>query len=230
MRRREFTKLALAGAVGAVGAPAAVKARTALHENAAGNEAKRTKRIDVEHCCGLIIDVQDSFLSQLDGYRRTKILLSTKDFAHLLGLFKIPIVVTLEKPIDKNGASPQEISEELNDLSKTFEKAFFDLSREQPIREHIAGLNRRQVIVAGCETDVCVLQSCLGLLNLGYEVYMAENLLFTASPDVTAAIARMKAEGAIFISYKSLFYELTATVENETALMQSGPVTKDLSR
>lgn len=229
MRRREFTKLAFAGAVGAVGAPAVVKARTTIDETAT-NEVRRTKRIDVERCCGLIVDVQNSFLSQLDGYRRTKILWSTKDFAHLLGVFRIPLVVTLEKPIDKNGALPQEIDEELNDLSKTFEKAFFDLSREEPIRDHIAGLNRKQIILAGCETDVCVLQSCLGLLSLGYEVYMVENLLFTASPDVTAALARMKAEGAIFISYKSLFYELTATVDNETALMKSGPVTKDLPR
>jgi hypothetical protein len=40
----------------------------------------------------------------------------------------------------------------------------------------------------------------------------------------------MKAEGAIFVSYKSLFYELTATVENETTLQRSGPVAKDLPR
>jgi hypothetical protein len=229
MRRREFTKLAFAGAIGAVGAPAAVEARAPLDGDAA-NDVKRTKRIDVDQCCGVIIDVQDSFLSQLDGYRRTQILWSTKDFAHLLGLFDIPIVFTLEKPVDKNGALPPEINEELTGRSTTFEKAFFDLSREQPISDHIAGLDKKQVIIAGCETDVCVLQSCLGLLSLGYEVYMVENLLFTASPDVTAAIARMKAEGAIFVSYKSLFYELTATVENETTLQRSGPVAKDLPR
>ena len=50
-----------------------------------------------------------------------------------------------------------------------------------------------------------------------------ENLLFSASPDVAAAIARMKAEGAVFMSYKSLFYELAATVDNEKLLKMSGP-------
>jgi len=229
MRRRDFTRLAFAGAVGAVGAPAVVEARASFAGDAA-NAAKRTKRIDVDQCCGVVIDVQDSFLSQLDGYRRTKILWSTKDFAHLLGLFNIPIIATLEKPIDRNGGLPREIGEELKGLSRTFEKAFFDLSREAPISDHLAALNKKQVIIAGCETDVCVLQSCLGLLSLDYEVYMVENLLFTTSLDVTAAIARMKAEGAIFVSYKSLFYELTATVENETALQRSGPVAKDLPR
>ena len=67
--------------------------------------------------------------------------------------------------------------------------------------------------MAGCETDVCVLQSCLGLLNLGYEVYVVDELLFSSSDDVHSAIARMKAEGVVFLTYKTLFYELVECVE-----------------
>jgi nicotinamidase-related amidase len=174
------------------------------------------KRVDPDRCCGVIIDVQDYFLSQLDKHRRSKILSSTKGFVRLLGMFRIPVVATLEKPVEKNGALRQEIREELNDVSKTFEKAFFDLSREKAISDHIAGMNRNQIIIAGCETDVCVLQSCLGLLDQGYEVYLIEDLLFSASADVNAAIARMRSEGAILASYKTLHYELMASVEAAT--------------
>jgi nicotinamidase-related amidase len=67
--------------------------------------------------------------------------------------------------------------------------------------------------VAGCETDVCVLQSCLGLLDLGYEVYVVEELLFSSSHDVHSAIARMKGEGIVFMTYKTLYYELAERVE-----------------
>jgi nicotinamidase-related amidase len=228
MLRPDSTKLAFAGAVGAVATPTAARMRTTI-EPAATDEPRMAKRLDPDHCCGLIVDVQDYFLSQLDGHRRSQILMNTKDFARLLGLFRIPVVATLEKPVETNGAVPQQIGDELNDLSRTFEKTFFDLSREKPISDHITSLNRRQLVIAGCETDVCVLQSCLGLLSQGYEVYMVENLLFTASSDVTAAIARMKAEGAIFVSYKTLFYELTATVENEKILEMSGPLPKGLA-
>jgi nicotinamidase-related amidase len=182
------------------------------------------KRLDPDHCCGLIVDVQDYFLSQLDGDRRSQILTNTTEFARLLGLFRIPVVATLEKPVETNGALPPQIGEELNDLSKTFEKAFFDLSREQPISDHIASLNRRQIVIAGCETDVCVLQSCLGLLSQRYEVYVVENLIFSASSDASAAIARMQGEGAVIVSYKTLFYELAAKVGNETVRQMSGPI------
>ena len=93
-----------------------------------------------------------------------------------------------------------------------FEKDFFDLTKDKEIRDHIEHLNRKQVVLAGCETDVCVLQSCLGLLSLGYEVYVVEELLFSSSRNVEAAIERMQAAGAVFLSYKSLYYELLESV------------------
>ena len=67
--------------------------------------------------------------------------------------------------------------------------------------------------MAGCETDVCVLQSCLGLLNLGYEVFVVEELIFSSARNADAAVARMQAEGVIFTSYKTLYYELIEAVD-----------------
>jgi hypothetical protein len=57
---------------------------------------------------------------------------------------------------------------------------------------------------------------------------MVENLLFSASDAVNAALARMKAAGATFVTYKTLFYELTGSVDAEESIESAGPVTKDL--
>lgn len=229
MQRRAFTKLALTGMIGTFGLSRSSRAET-IEAAKPINQPRKAKRIDADGCVGVIIDVQESFLSKLDSYHRSKILWGTRDFAHLLTLFKIPIVATLEIPIDKNGALPPEIEEELKVESAIFEKAFFDLGEEKRITEHFARLKKRQVIIVGCETDVCVMQSCLGLLSLGYEVYLVENLLFGSSLDMAAAVTRMKGEGATFISYKSLFYELARSVEIEDSLEKYGPIQKDLTR
>jgi isochorismate hydrolase len=189
------------------------------------------KRIVADQCWGLIIDVQDFFLSHADERLRSKIKTNTKNFALLLGYFRVPIVITLERPVDEKGSLPKEI-EHASGAAKIFEKDFFDLTKEKDIANYIARLHRKQVIVAGCETDVCVLQSCLGLLGLGYEVYAVEDLLFSSSRTVDAAIARMKAEGVVFLSYKSLYYELVEAVEGarsrDQALAQFGPMPNDL--
>jgi hypothetical protein len=190
------------------------------------------KRIVFDRCFGAIIDVQGFFLSQLNKRLRSRIKTNTRSFASLLGYFRISIVVTHERPVDEKGTLPQEIRKRLGNRVSTFEKNFFDLTKEKKIRDHIRHLRKKQVIVTGCETDVCVLQSCLGLLNLGYEVYLVEELLFSSARNVDAAIARLKAEGAVFVSYKTLYYELIEAVEGNRhtreMLERFGPFPDDL--
>jgi Isochorismatase family len=191
------------------------------------------KRIVHDHCWGAIIDVQEFFLSQV-GNRlvRSRLETNTRNFACLLRYFRVPIVVTLERPIYRKGSLPKAIKGHLGDGAKLFEKDFFDLTKEKKIRDYLRRLKKKQVIVAGSETDVCVLQSCLGLLGLGYEVYVVEDLLFSSSRNVDSAIARMKAEGAVFLTYKTLYYELIEAVEGdrhtEKMLETFGPFPDDL--
>lgn len=176
------------------------------------------KRIAVGSCCGAIIDVQEFFLAQA-GSRpvRSRIEANTIHFARLLGYFRIPIVATLERPVVHKGQLPAALKHQLSGQAKIFEKDFFDLTKERKIRSHLERLKRKQVVVAGCETDVCVLQSCLGLLALGYDVYVVEDLLFSSSPEVESAIARMQEAGAVFLTYKTLYYELIEAVEGGQA-------------
>jgi nicotinamidase-related amidase len=194
--------------------------------------ASKTKRIAADACCGIIVDVQEFFLAQVDQSIRCRIKANTASFARLLSYFRIPMVVTLERPLDHKGSLPAELSRHLGNRAHTFEKDFFDLTKEPPIREHLARLGRKQIIAAGCETDVCVLQSCLALIDLGYQVYLVEDLLFTSSRDAGSAIARMAAAGAVFLSYKSLYYELTAAVDGgphaATLVGKFGPFPDDL--
>jgi nicotinamidase-related amidase len=192
----------------------------------------KAKRIIPEHCCAAAIDVQEFFLAQIDKRLRSRIEANASNLVRLLGHFKIPMIVTLERPVDHKGNLPPAIGRHLGHRTEIFEKDFFDLCREKTIRDHLASLKKKQVIVAGCETDVCILQSCLGLLNLGYEVYVMEELLFSSSRNVDAALARMKAAGAIFLTYKSLYYELVGSVDSgrhaEKRLKTFRPLPADL--
>jgi nicotinamidase-related amidase len=190
------------------------------------------RRIEVGLCCGVLIDVQKFFLAQLDKRHRARIVTNTANFVRLLDHFRIPLVVTLEIPLDRKGVLPPDIERRLGKRTAVFEKNFFDLGREKKIVAHLGRLKKKQAIVAGCETDVCVLQSCLGLIDLGYEVYVVEELVFSSSRYVEAAMARMRSAGATFVSYKTLYYELLESVdgsrhtgENLAAL---GPTAADL--
>jgi nicotinamidase-related amidase len=191
-----------------------------------------TKRIEPERCCGALIDFQRFFLAQVDKRQRSKLTTNAKNFVRLLAFFQIPLVVTLERPVQHKGTLPKEIAEHLGERAEIHEKDFFDLTREKTIARRLARLKKKQIIVAGCETDVCVLQSCLGLLRLGYEVFVVDELVFSSSRNVDAAIARMEAAGTVFLTYKTLFYELVERVEDsqrvEETMARLGPFPEDL--
>ena len=173
----------------------------------ADDKVTAVKRIDPARCSAVIVDLQGFFLSQIDPRLRARVKTNTANFARLVGAFGIPVVVTLERPVGIKGALPKEIARRLPTGAKTFEKDFFDLTKDAKIKSHLARLKHRQVIVAGCETDVCVMQSCLGLVALGYEVYVMEELIFSSAQDIDAALARMRDAGGVFLTYKMLYYD-----------------------
>src|SRR5215831_13592507 len=171
------------------------------------------RRVVADQCLGVIIDIKKIFLSQVELRLQSVLKNDITSFARLLGYFRVPLLVTLERPVEHKGKLPAEIRKHLSRSSRTFEKDCFDLTKEQEIREFVARSKKKQIIAVGCETDVCVLQSCLGLLGLGYETYIVEDLLFSSSSNVEASIARMQTDGAIFLTYKSLYYELVEAVD-----------------
>ena len=65
------------------------------------------KRIVADRCCGVIIDLQCFFLSQGDKRLSAKIKTNTGNLVRLLNYFQIPIVVTLERPVDFKGLSAE---------------------------------------------------------------------------------------------------------------------------
>ena len=65
-----------------------------------------------------------------------------------------------------------------------------------------------QVIVAGCEAHVCVLQTVLGLLGAGHRVVVAADAAGSRDPaDREAAIARARQHGAEIVTSEMVLFE-----------------------
>lgn len=192
------------------------------------------KRIVLNQSCGVIVDVQEFFLKQLDPKVREQVEVNTMGFAKLLKYLRMPVLATVERPLDEKGGVPGNIKRYLdsNENAEIFEKDFFDLTKHKDITGYLRSIKRKQVLVGGCETDVCVLQSSLGLIDLGYEVYLIEELLFSSSRNVTAAIERLRGEGAVMVSLKTVYYELLEAVESSPhrskITEKFGPLTLEL--
>ena len=94
-----------------------------------GGEMKPVKRIARDRCCGVLVDVQEFFLAQVDKRLRARLKTNTGHFVRLLDYFHIPLVVTLERPVEPRERLPRDIGRHLGERARHFRKGFF---RSQP--------------------------------------------------------------------------------------------------
>jgi nicotinamidase-related amidase len=159
----------------------------------------------------LLIDAQPAFWDAMDGPREP-VLVRIAHLLMLAGVLQLPLIATFEHPVDKKGTLPERLERVFPSHGQRHVKRAYNCCAEESIRAAIQELGVSQIAVAGSETDVCVLQSVMGLLSMGLHVFVLEDCLFSSEPHPGPALERMYRAGAIPCTYKSLFYELTQLV------------------
>ena len=160
----------------------------------------------------LLLDVQRDFVAGMHGDKE-QVLERIERLCMFADMTEIPVIATVERPVDKKGGVAERIQAVFPEGVQIFEKSTFSGYRDTAIREALEKLGRKHLAVAGAETDVCVLQSVLDLLDAGYSVSVVEDCVFSSEPDPGPALRRMEAAGATPTTFKTLAYEVTGTVD-----------------
>ena len=92
------------------------------------------------------------------------------------------------------------------------DKMHFGLAGEESILGSMHASKRNTAILVGLETDVCVCQSALGLLEQNYRVAVVADAVGSPGPDHAYGLQRMRAAGVVVVGLKGLFYEWMRTV------------------
>jgi nicotinamidase-related amidase len=124
----------------------------------------------------------------------------------------IPVVITEEDP-DQNGSTAAVVLERIPpDTPAPFRKSVFGLADVPEILRAIEVTGRRTAVLVGFETDVCVAQSALGLLDRGFRVVVVVDA--TGSPGETHrhGLRRMRDTGVTLAHAKGLYYEWVRTL------------------
>ncbi|RIX48398.1 MAG: hydrolase [Rhodocyclales bacterium GT-UBC] len=92
--------------------------------------------------------------------------------------------------------------------ARFFEKTHFACNAEPGVLELLGSVQRKQVILTGTEAHVCVLQTALGLLATGFEVYLVADATSSRAPqDRAAAIDRLRAAGVCIVTTEMVLFE-----------------------
>lgn len=169
------------------------------------------KLLDADDSVLIVIDVQDAFLNKLT-LPESELLLSRVCWLIKVAQWKqIPIVVTAEELEQQPLASM--LVQSLPAGTPIFDKVSFGLAYQPDILGAVEQAGRKTTVLIGLETDVCVAQSAIGLLDQGYRVAIVADATGSPAPGQELGLSRMQSAGALVVSTKSLFYEWLRTVE-----------------
>lgn len=169
-------------------------------------------KIQCDNSLLLIVDVQDAFSKAVLNMDR--IVHNCKILAQTASLLSLPTIVTEQYPRGL-GHTITELSEVMSNHI-TIEKTTFSCLGQPQVKEALTNSGRRQVIIAGVEAHVCVLQTVLDLLHDQYEVFViADAVSSRKKKDRKLAQSRMIQSGAVITSTEAVVMELIGGSKHE---------------
>ncbi len=167
----------------------------------------RSLQLDREKVVLIIIDVQEGLLKAMDrdvGKNLTRNLEILIAFAKDMG---IPILVTEQYPKGLGRTIP-EIRQALGPAVPV-EKVSFSCCKVAPFDESLKQTGRKQVILVGIETHVCVLQTAADLIEKGYEVdVVADAVCSRRKLDWETGLRWMEKNGAMISTTEIIAFQL----------------------
>ena len=176
-------------------------------------------RIPKEQTAAIIIDVQEKLYPVM--YRKLELRKNLVLLVEGLKLMDIPIQVTQQYTKGLGETIPV-VAKSIGNF-KHFEKLSFSCCGDAEFSRYVEKSGKKYFIIAGVETHVCVLQTVLDLLAIGFTPILVADCVTSRSKfDKEIAIKRMIHAGAIVTTVESLLFELCGVAGT--------PVFKSLSK
>ena len=163
----------------------------------------------VDHQTGLLLGVQD--LDQ-DMVRR-----NAATLARTAKMFNMPVILTSSAEDGPNGPLIPQVTKELPDVKVIQRTGEIDAFDYPEFAEDVKATGRKNLIIAGISTDVCLTFAALSAVERGYNVHALIDASGTWNDTAQAtSIARMSAAGVTMNSTVAITAELQRDWKNPT--------------
>lgn len=160
----------------------------------------------------VVIDVQERLAAVMS--RREQVLRAATFLCQVAGITGVDVIATRQYPtglgdIEPRIAAALEAVETVGARVASADKVAFDCFREPAFCDALVATGRRQLLLVGMESHICVTQTALSALARGYDVHVAVDGC-CAREDAAHAVAmeRLRAAGVVVTVAESAAYEL----------------------
>ncbi|MCG3127015.1 MAG: hypothetical protein CHACPFDD_01871 [Phycisphaerae bacterium] len=171
--------------------------------------ANSRARLSTDQAVLLLVDHQTGLLSLVQDYGPDEFKNNVLALAATGKLFKLPTILTTSAEAGPNGPLLPDLRQMFPDAPYIARPGQINAWDNEDFVKAVKATGRKQIIIAGVVTDVCVAFPVLSALDEGFEVFVVADASGTFNPAVRdAAITRMAHAGAIITNWFAVACEL----------------------
>ena len=157
----------------------------------------------------LVVDVQERFLSPI--FESERVEARCKFMAEIAHLFGVPVIATEQYPERMGGI----VESLLPYVGNPRRKMEFSAYQEEEFMNLIRATGRKQIVVVGIETHICVSQTCHDLHAAGYEVVVCPDAVSARTQDRhKLGMERIRDAGIVPCHTEAVAYEWCKSADN----------------
>ena len=160
---------------------------------------------EIENTLLILIDIQGKLASLMHNkdnlYKNLEIIVKS------MNILAVPII-WMEQVPDKLGPTIQQVADNLPDL-EPIPKYTFSCCGNDQFMEKLDSIERKQILLTGIETHICVYQTAHDLIKEGYKVQAINDCVSSRTEsNKTLGLNRIKDAGGSITSTEMILFEL----------------------
>ncbi len=170
---------------------------------------------DAKHGQLVIVDVQERLAAAIPQESLNTMIRGSTLLLDAASILGIPTLCTEQYP-EGLGATVSAITEHLPASIDKIAKTCFSCTGAEAFQQAITDSRRKQVILAGMEAHVCILQTAMQLKQQGQEVFVVEDAVCSRGEEKHRnAMQRMRQAGIIVSNTESVIFEWLRDAKHE---------------
>lgn len=168
--------------------------------------------LKAENCCLVVIDIQGKLASLM--HNKEEFYTNVVRMIRAAKVLEIPIIWNEQIP-EKLGTTIDQIKDAVSQ-DAPLAKTTFSCCGNADFTNALEKTKRKDVLVVGMETHVCVYQTAIDLIGSGYNVHVVADAVSSRNPDnKTIGLNAMNEAGAKISSVEMCLFEMLVKAEGD---------------
>ncbi|WP_020589716.1 hydrolase [Desulfobacter curvatus] len=168
--------------------------------------------LEIENVVLLLVDIQGKLAHLMD--RKELLFKNVQRLIKGVRTLDIPVLWVEQNPQGLGPTIP-EIAAMLSDI-QPISKMSFSSCRNDRFLKTLNDLDRKQVLISGIEAHICVYQTAVDLVDMGYEVQAVVDAVSSRSiENKEIGLQKMRDSGVSLTSVETALFELLKVAEGE---------------